>query len=170
MIATQPTVEDRKQQPYLGIRSQVAMRELPTVIPQQIGEVAGWLEQHGVAPDGPPIVRYHVCPTTPGAAAMLDIAVGWPVAAAVVGNGRIIADQLPAGRYASLVYTGVENGIEGNAALVEWAASQRIQWDSWDDKDGEAFGGRVEYMIDGPDDDPNPANWRTEVAIKLADE
>jgi hypothetical protein len=34
---------------------------------------------------------------------------------------------------------------------------------------GEAFGGRVEYLLDGPADDPDPANWKTEVAIKLAD-
>jgi effector-binding domain-containing protein len=167
---TQPKIDDRQQQPYLGIRSQVPMRELPTIIPQQIGEVAGWLEQHGAAPAGPPIVRFHACPATAEMAAMLDIAVGWPVATAMAGNDRIIADALPAGRYASLIYTGVDNGIKGNAALIEWAAAQGLQWDSWDVGLGEAFGGRVEYLLDGPEDDPDPANWKTEVAIKLADE
>ena len=169
-MITQPKIDDRQQQPYLGIRSQVAMGELPTIIPQQIGEVAGWLEQHGAEPAGPPIVRFHACPTTAETAAMLDIAVGWPVAATLAGNDRIIADALPAGRYASLIYTGVENGIKGNAALVDWAAAQGIKWDSWDESLGEAFGGRVEYLLDGPEDDPDPANWKTEVAIKLADE
>jgi hypothetical protein len=87
----------------------------------------------------------------------------------LTGNGRIVADSLPAGRYAALTFTGVENGIKGNAALIDWAATQGIQWDHWDDPIGDAFSGRVEYMFDGPDDDPNPSNWRTEVAIKLAD-
>jgi hypothetical protein len=25
-------------------------------------------------------------------------------------------------------------------------------------------------MIDGPEDDPDPSNWRTEVSIRLADD
>ena len=167
-MMSQPRIEDRNEQPYVGIRSQIPMQALPTVIPQQIGEVAAWLAQQGVEPDGPPLVRYHMCPPTADMAGMLDIAVGWPVAAALAGDDRIIADALPAGRYAALVYTGVENGIKGNGALIEWAAAKGIQWDRWDDERGDAFGGRVEYMLDGPEDDPNPANWRTEVAIKVA--
>ena len=169
-MITQPKLEDRKAQPYVGIRSQIPMQELPMVIPQRIGEVAAWLEQQSVEPDGPPLVRYHMCPASADMAGMLDIAIGWPVATALAGNDRIIADVLPAGRYASLVYTGVENGIKGNGALIEWAAAQGIQWDRWDDEKGDAFGGRVEYMLDGPEDDPNPANWKTEVAIKMADD
>ena len=64
----------------------------------------------------------------------------------------------------------MENGIPGNAALVEWAEKQGVEWDHWDTELGDAFAGRVEYMLDGPDDDPDPSNWKTEVAIKLADE
>ena len=168
-MMTQPKLEDRKEQPYVGIRSQVAMQEMPRVIPQYIGEVAAWLEQQNVKPDGPPLVRYHVCPDVANPAAVLDIAIGWPVATTLGGNGHIIAGVLPAGRYASLVYTGVQNGIKGNGALVEWGANQGIEWDRWDDTLGDAFSGRVEYMLDGPVDDPDPANWKTEVAIKVAD-
>jgi hypothetical protein len=146
------------------------MQELPTVIPQHIDEVAAWLEQQGVEPDGPPLIRYHVCPAIPDATAMLDIAIGWPVNHALPGSGPIIADVLPAGHYASLVYTGVENGIKGNGALIEWAEMQDIQWDRWDDAQGDAFAGRVEHLLDGPADDPDPANWDTEVAIKVADQ
>ena len=164
---TEPKLENCNQQPYVGIRTQVPMRELPTVIPQYIDEVMAWLGQQGVKPDGPPLIRYHACPPIPGPDAMLDIAIGWPVASTQTGNGRIIADALPAGRYASLIYTGVENGIQGNGALLEWAEKQGIEWDHWDDALGDAFEGRVEYMLDGPDDDPNPGNWKTEVAIKL---
>lgn len=169
MKITEPKLEDRNAQPYIGIRSQVQMQELPTVIPQYIGEVAAWLNQQGVKPMGPPIIRYHTCPSIMKPDALLDVAIGWQTTAALKGNGHIIADTLPAGRYATLIFTGVENGVEGNRALIEWAAEQGIRWDSWDDEIGDAFGGRVEYMLDGPDDDPNPSNWKTEVAIKLAD-
>jgi effector-binding domain-containing protein len=166
---SEPKVEERGVQHYVGIRSQVPMHAMPTVIPQHVDEVAAWLGERQIEADGPPIVRYHVCPATADMSGLLDIAIGWPVAAPVAGDGHIIADSLPAGRYASLVYTGVTNGISGNGALIAWAAAQGIKWDRWDDDLGDAFGGRVESMIDGPMDDPDPANWRTEVAIKTAD-
>jgi effector-binding domain-containing protein len=166
---TQPEMQTRNAQHYVAIRSQVTMQELPTIIPSHIDEVAAWLGQRRVEPDGPPLIRYHVCPTSAEPNAMLDIAIGWPVASAVPGSGQFIAGELPSGQYASLVYTGVENGISGNAALIEWAQAQEMQWDSWDEVQGEAFAGRVEHLLDGPEDDPDPANWDTEVAIKLAD-
>src|SRR5919197_766519 len=158
-MITQPKIEDRAEQPYVGIRSQPRMQDLPAVIPQHIGEVIAWLGQQGVDPAGPPLVRYHACPATPDMAGMLDITVGWPVASAVAGNGHIVADVLPAGRYASLVFTGVKNGIKGNGALIEWAAAQGIEWDHWDNQIGDAFAGRVESMFDGPADDQAQANW-----------
>ena len=168
MKTTEPKLENRSEQPYVGIRSQVPMGEMPNIIPQHIDEVAGWLGQQGVEPDGPPIIRYHSCPTEASMAGMLDIAVGWPVAKPLTGNGRIVADALPAGQYASLVYTGVENGVPANGLLIDWANDNGIQWNSWDVELGEAFAGRVEYLLDGPDDDPDPANWDTEVAILTA--
>ncbi len=169
MKITAPKIEERTEQPYVAIRAQVAMHELPDVIPQYIDEVAEWLEQQGIAQNGPPLIRYHACPPTVAANAMLDIAIGWPVASHMTGDRRITADTLPAGRYASLIFTGVENGIKGNGALIEWAKAQGIRWDQWQVAIGDAFGGRVEYMLDGPEDDPDPANWDTEVAIRLAD-
>jgi effector-binding domain-containing protein len=169
MKTTEPKLDQRPEQPYAGIRAVVPMQEMPNFIPQSIGEVAGYLAQQGVEPAGAPIIRYHVCPTAASPAAECEISVGFPVARPVKGSDRIIADALPAGRYASLVFTGVENGVPGNGVLVDWAKAQGIEWDSHDVATGEAFNGRVEYLIDGPDDDPNPSNWKTEVAIKLAD-
>ena len=169
VVTTEPKIEQRPAQHYVAIRSQTTMGEMSTLIPQHIDEVAAWLGQQGIEPDGAPIIRYHACPSSAMMTATLDIAIGFPISRAVTDTERIIADSLPAGRYASLVYTGVENGIAGNAALIEWANQQGIEWDSWDNQIGEAFAGRVEHLLDGPDDDPNPSNWKTEVAIKLAE-
>ena len=102
-------------------------------------------------------------------AGKMDVEVGVPVKGALSGDERISAGVLPAGRYASLIYSGVKNGIEGNKALLDWATEQGIVWDRWDDKNGDAFGSRVEFFLTGPDEDPDPANWETEVAIRLAD-
>ena len=121
--------------------------------------------QKGVEADGAAFMRYYVI-NMPG---KLDIEIGVPVAAPVTGDDRVKAGVLPAGRYASLVYTDVTKGMEGNGVLIGWAEKNGIQWDRWDDPNGDAFRSRYEIFIDGPEEDPDPTNWRTEVAIKLAD-
>lgn len=167
MQITAPKVEERAEQPYMGIRAEVPMRELGNgLIPQSLGEIFGWLEQQGIVPVGAPIMRFHVIDMD----AKLDLEIGVPVANAVAGNGRIQPNALPAGRYASLVYTGIENGIPANAALLEWGAQQGLVWDTYESGKGDGFGARYETFLMGPDDDPDPANWDNEVAIRLADE
>lgn len=165
MQITPPQVAYRAEQPYMGIRTRVTMPELPNVIPSLIDELFGWLEARNIAPTGAPILRYYVIDM----AGKLDIELGLPVAEAQAGDERVQPAALPAGRYAALIYTGVQNGIAGNAALLDWGAQQGLVWDQHGTPQGNAFGGRYEVLIDGPDDDPDPANWDTEVAIRLAD-
>ena len=165
-MITTPKLEDRQAQHYVGIRTQVPMQELPVVIPQFIGEVIGWLGQQGVQPAGAPFIRYHVINMT----AKLDIEVGWPVASALTGSGRIAAGVLPAGRYAALIYTGDYPGLmEANAALLDWGAKQGLVWDSWESANGDGFGARYESYLTNPNDEPDLSKHETEVAIRLAD-
>jgi effector-binding domain-containing protein len=165
-MVTDPKIEQRKEQPTVGIRVRVPMSELPTVIPQTHGEVMDWLKQQGVKPSGPSIVRYHVI-DMPNE---LDIEMAWPVAQPMKSSGRVIADVLPAGRYAFVLYTGDYSGLmPANGVLVDWAKANGIEWDRWDDPKGDAFRSRYENYIIDPGDDPDPAKWQTEVAIKLAD-
>jgi effector-binding domain-containing protein len=163
-MISKPKLEDRKEQPYVGIRTQVPMGKMKKVIPQLLGEVSAWLEQRGAAPAGPPFMRFHVI----NMATNMDIELGFPVATAMSGNARVSAGAIPAGRYASLIYTG--NGIKANKALIDWAAEHGIRWDSWDDENGDAFRARIETYLTDPDEEPNRAKWQTEVAIRLADD
>ena len=84
-------------------------------------------------------MRYYVIDM----AARMDIEIGWPVAAPVASEGRVAAGVLPAGRYASLVYTGVQNGVarqQGADRLGRLkTASAGIRWD---DPNGDAFRAR----------------------------
>lgn len=163
---TDPKLEDRAEQHYAGIRVQVPMSELGSgLIPQLHDEVMGWLKEQGVSPTGGPLLRYHVIDM----ACNLDIEMAWPVAEPVTGNGRVNAGALPAGRYASLIFTGINNGVAGNAALLEWAQQQGLALDSWSTPQGDAFRSRVEFELTDPADEPDMAKWETEVAIKLAD-
>lgn len=164
-MISQPTIEERQDQPYVGIKTRVPMQQLPEVIPQLLDEVMAWLGTQGVGPSGPPLIRYHVIDM----AGQLDIELGWPVAAPLRAEGRVEAGVLPAGRYGTLIYKDANKGIEGNRALIEWAEAQGLAWDSWETERGDAFRSRFELFLDGPAEDPDPANWDTLVAIRLAD-
>jgi len=162
---TEPKLEDRKAQPYMGVRSRIAMQELDVAIPQGIGEMFAFLGKQGVAPVGAPFIRYYVI----NMPEMLEVEVGVPVASALPDEGRIHGGVLPAGRYASLIYTGIDHGIEANGALQDWGASKGLAWDKWETKEGTAFGSRLETFLTNPDEQPDRAKWETEVAIRLAD-
>lgn len=161
----QPHLEDRDAQHYVAIRTQVTMQELGAVLPQLWGEVFAWLGQQGIAPSGAPLVRYLVIDM----ARQLDIAVGVPVAVASSGDERVIPGVLPAGRYATLVYTGIEHGIAANAALQTWAQDQGIAWRKEATEHGDRWEARVEFSLTDPADEPDPAKWQTEVAYLIAD-
>jgi effector-binding domain-containing protein len=163
-MSTQPKLEDRSEQHYVGIRTQTPMNKLRTVIPKLLDEVFAWLEKQGVAPAGAPFIRYHVI----NMESKLDIEMGVPVASALSGDDRISPGVLPAGRYAVLIYTGVRNGIKANAALLEWGAEKGLVWDRWEAENGDGFGARLETFLTDPDTEPDPAKWETEVAIRLA--
>jgi effector-binding domain-containing protein len=166
MKITAPKLDDRTEQPYMGIRTQVPMRQFKKVIPQFLDELFAWLGKQGVEPAGAPFMRYHVI----NMAGNMDVELGVPVASALPGNDRIAASSLPAGRYASLIYTGNTNGVAGNKALLDWGAQQGLVWDNWATDAGDAFGARYESYLTDPADEPNQAKWETEVAIRLADE
>jgi effector-binding domain-containing protein len=165
MTISKPTLEDRAEQHYVGIRTQVPMNGMKKCIPQFLGEVFAWLGERGVQPAGAPFMRFHVI----NMAGNMDMEVGVPVATVVQGDGRVAAGVIPAGRYATLVYSGV-TGIKGNKALIDWAAKNNIRWDRWDDERGDAFRARVEYFLTDPAEEPDRKKWETEVAIKVVDD
>ena len=163
-MLTEPKIERRDAVPYLGIRAQVPMTELPIFIPESLGELFPWLGKRGVQPAGPPFIRFHAIDMS----AKLEVEVGIPVSSTLSGEGQIQPSVLPSGRYVSLVYTGVDNGIEANAALLDWAAKQGLALDRWDTPDGDTFAGRFESFLTDAAQESDRSKWETEVAIRLA--
>jgi len=164
-MMSEPQVVERPAQPYVARRTQVTMQELGSVIPQLHATVYVWLRGHGIAPAGAPFIRYRVI----NMQAKLDIELGVPIAHAVGSEDPFVADVVPAGRYATLIYTDVARGMEANKALLDWGAQQGLVWDSWPEGNGEGFGARLEVYLTDPKDEPDLAKWETEVAIRLAD-
>lgn len=162
---TAPEIKQMEAIHYMGIRSQLQISQLPSFIGTCMGELMAWREANHVPMIEAPIFRLHVI----NMAGDMDVSVGIAVEAPLAAAGRIQPDVLPAGRYASLIYTGIDNGIEGNRVLIEWCRANGHDFDCWDVPEGDCFAGRYELMIDGPMDDPNPANWDSQVLIKLKD-
>ncbi len=163
-IVREPQIDERKEQPYMGIRVQTPMKGMGIVLTKLFKEINKWAAKNGVEPAGPPFHRFYVIDMEGD----MDLEVGIPVATPLPGDERVHPAVLPAGRYASLIYTG--SGYTGNKTLVEWARDKGIKWDRWDDPKGDAFRSRYEAYLTDPKIEPRKTKWEVEVAIKLADD
>ena len=79
-------------------------------------------------------------------------------------------DTLPGGKYAVATHRGPFDGLmDTTEELLSWASDQGLQWDSTATDNGEEWAGRIEIYETGPATEPDPANWVTVLAFKLAD-
>jgi effector-binding domain-containing protein len=162
-VSTTPEITERAEQPYVAIRADVTMAQLPGLA-DRLGEVFGWLAEHGVAPAGPPFFRYNVIDM----ARLLSVEAGVPVQAAVNGDDRVIAGVLPGGRYATALHVGPYDGLIGAVdSLLEWAASHGLEWDKSSADDGEHWRCRLEIYLTDPSQQPDQTKWETQLAFRL---
>jgi effector-binding domain-containing protein len=163
-MSSAPEIVTRSEQPYVAIRGRVSMSGLgPFAV--RTGEVFAWLGARGLAPAGAPILKYNVIDM----ARQLEVEAGVPVAAAVDGDGEIIAGVLPAGRYATLTHVGHPSELVGaTGALLDWGASQGLTWDMSRDGDEERWGSRLEFYLTDPAEEPDMSKWETQLAFRLA--
>ncbi|HET6823875.1 MAG TPA: GyrI-like domain-containing protein [Anaerolineales bacterium] len=158
-----PKIDRRPKQVYMGIRTVTPFKGMSKVIGTLSDKMNAWVEECNVKPSGPPFLRYHVIDMR----GFMDIEFCVPVRKALPDDGEVKAGVLPAGRYASLIYSG--GGISGNRALIEWVRSQGLEFDRWDTEQGDTFRGRYETYLTDPNVEPRKSMWQIEVAIKLAD-
>jgi effector-binding domain-containing protein len=164
-MSEEPRIEERATQPYAGIRTTVTMDGISVAVDEAFPELFGWLGANGVAPVGPPFIRFLVIDM----AADLEIELGVPVGGAVAGSGRVQPGVLPEGRYAVLRHAGHYDGlIDANAALQDWAREHGIIFDNQETDRGLAWRGRFEHYLTDPSSEPDPAKWVTEVAYLTA--
>jgi len=160
---TEPKIEARAEQPYMGIRLWIPSKDLSTWTTKLLKELRKWMTAEGLEATGPAFHRFYVI--TMGTE--FDLEVGVPVTSLVTGDDRVKPNIIPAGRYAELTYTGRNNAYKGNKALVEWARGNGVAWDRWDDPRGDAFRCRYESYLSDRLTDPDKATWGTNVAIKI---
>ncbi len=164
MSAT-PEIETRAEQPYVAIRAKVSMAGIGAFA-ARTREVFGWLGARGLAPAGPPFFKYNVIDMM----RELEMETGVPVAAAVDGDDHVVSGVLPAGRYATVTYTGHPSELaEVTKALLDWAEEQGLTWDMSPTEDGDRWGARLEFYLTDPGEEPDMGKWQTQLAFRLAD-
>ena len=158
-----PKIDERPKINYMGIRIIAPIKGMSKEISKIADDLNTWVEKNKVKTSGPPFLRYHVIDMR----GFMDISYCVPVRKALPDDGNVKADAVPAGRYASLIYSG--GGISGNRALIEWVRAQGLEFDRWDAEQGDNFSGRYETYLTDPKVEPRKSRWKIEVAIKLAD-
>lgn len=158
----EPKIDTRSKQVYMGIRTIAPFKGMSKEVDKIRQQLNAWITVHNIKAIGAPFLRYHVIDMRGG----MDISYAVLVDKAVPDEGDIKADELPAGQYASLVYSG--GGISANRTLIEWVRAQGMDFDRWDTEQGDNFRGRYESYLTDPKVEPRKSKWEIEVAIKLA--
>ncbi len=159
-----PKIDTRPKQVYMGIRIVTPFKGMFTAVATLRKELDAWVNDNKIKPAGPPFLRYHVIDMR----GFMDISYAVSVHKMLPDDGNIKAGELPAGRYASLIFSG--GGISANRTLIEWVRAKGLAFDRWDTEQGDNFRGRYETYLTDPKIEPRKSKWKIEVAIKLADE
>lgn len=160
---TEPTILQRPQSRLFEISREVTL-PFGDVAAAAIPALFSALDRSGVPADGPLLFRYPRI-------AMPHLTVGFavPVGAGAVLPDDLVESSLPAGHYAHLCHWGpYERLIAATARLLDFISAVGECPDVVRGPDGDYFAGRFEVYPNGPDDEPNPDRWETQLYIKLA--
>lgn len=111
-------------------RATVAPAELTEWLPAAFRQIAAYLHHQGIAPKGFPFARYHVRPD-----GLVDVEAGFPVAAAVAGDGSVQPSSLPGGHAVAVRHAGPADKLElAYQAIDEWLRAERAEplGDPWE--------------------------------------
>ncbi len=162
-MMSDPIIAFREQRHSMGIRTIAPVRGLFAVRDALLTELRRWVQTQGITDEGPYFLRYHVIDMHH----QMNIEVGYVISQQLPGDDRVIPGSLPAGTYASLIYS--RYAMRGNKTLLAWAKTHGLRWDRWDDPAEEAFRCRYEAYLTDDRTEPRKSAWQVELAIKLAD-
>jgi effector-binding domain-containing protein len=168
---SEPRIQERAEQPYLGIRREVTdgiAAAVDTAFPQ----LFGWLGEHGVTPLGPPFIRFNELDQ---AGEPLEIEVAAPVSnREPPEEGPVHAGALPAGRYATLLHVGPYRSEtatdlrDAQTALTAWMAERGVAY-SLPSERGLKLPCSVQHYRVGPHEESDWTKWETELAFLVLD-
>jgi effector-binding domain-containing protein len=161
---TLPRIVTHAAQPVLVRHAAIAMDELDSAGPACLDAVQDWMTGQGTLPIGPGFFRYDLI----NMAGQMGMAFGYPVAPSTKGEGDILAETLPAGRYISVRHHGHPDELyDVTIMLIEWSKVRQIDWDVEETAQGDRFAARLELFEQSPGDPSD--DWVTEIRIRLRD-
>lgn len=165
-MISEPEFKERDEIPYVAIRKVVPMREIAQRVPPLIPQIYEWLDRRGHDPAGPLFFRYlHIDDGN-----QLDLEVGVPLAEKIDGDDRIRPGSFPAGRYAVARYKGTYDGLpQAWSAFEEWREREGVAERAEISPGGHRRGTRAEHYLVGPNENPDPNEWVTELALYLGE-
>ena len=155
MIDT-PRITQAAAQRTALIRLTVPRKEIRNVMGPGIGELRAAVAAQGIAPAGPWFTHHlRMDPE------IFDFEICVPVTAPVAAVGRVEAGQLPAATVARTVFHGSYEGLPS-----AWG-----EFDAWIAAEGHTPGPDLwECYVAGPESNPDPTTWCTELNRPLLGE
>jgi effector-binding domain-containing protein len=148
MIDT-PVIAQSPAQLTAAIRLTVPRADIQKVMGPGIREIFGVVAAQGSGPAGPWFTHHFQRPTD-----VFDFEICVPVKAPVIPTGRVQPGELRAARVARTIYHGPYEGLAGAwGEFCAWIAANghTPAEDLW------------ECYLAGPESNPDPATWRTEL-------
>ena len=152
-----PQIQTTPPQPLAIIHLTIPRSEMRTVIGPALSELHATIAAQGLAITGPWLTHHlRMVPD------IFDFEICLPVSAPVTPAGRVISGEIPAMTAAHAVFTGNYSGLgaawsELGTWLAEAANANGLKpaTDLW------------ECYLAGPESNPDPAAWRTELIRPL---
>lgn len=143
--------ETRRDQPAAVAEAALPVPEIGPWLAVTYGQVFSAMTRQGRPPTGPPFARYHHLEDD-----QFVVQAGFPVADPVEPDGDVHHAVLPGGQAATTIHVGPYDEIEpAYTALTSWVTEHG----------GEPAGDPWEVYYSDPDEQPDPATWRTEVVL-----
>lgn len=141
--------ETLDEQPTAVMTAELDVSDIPQWLGTAYAAAAAACEAQGRQFTGPPFARYHRLGPE-----RFVVEAGFPIAAAISDAGDVRGSALPGGEAAIAVHVGPYETMEPTYdAVISWVR----------DRGGEPVGDAWEVYLSDPQQQPDPATWRTRV-------
>ena len=161
---SEPLVEERTEQPYVGISVLAGLSEWEEVN-GLVGELFEWLKSQNIKPAGAPFFRYWCMGDSEG---KYKMEVGVPVKRMVTGDRRVVIGYIPGGSYATAMHKGHPENLEKSLeALEQWTMEEGLDIDKRWEGEAEIWNGRFEFYVNDFETEKDLNNWAIRIAFLL---
>ncbi len=165
-MLTLPNIIERPAQAYAFMRFTVRMDEMLKPADEGFPIVFKTLADQGIRPAGAPFYNYRRI----NMAETLDVEAGIAVERHGAATENVQFGMLPSGRFVMLRWQGHPDKLEAvTAMLIGWVRQTGRPLDVEERGDGDHFACRLEIYETDPAEQPDMAQWVTELAFKLKD-